>query len=142
MISYIIKNVSIFNPESFAEWLNNSFRNSTFKSWADVATRIGTTRSTLSRYAGAKLQTLTGKASQPSPELCIKLAKLFNADIDKVLMLGGHAPQNNNQPQFNPEISQLLTKLRNKLQDRTEDEKEKIENEFKTLLLFLDSKTE
>ncbi len=37
---------------------------------------------------------MTGKPSQPDPDLAINLARVFSDDVDKVLLLAGHAPQN------------------------------------------------
>jgi hypothetical protein len=36
---------------------------------------------------------LTNKPSQPGAQLVIKLAELFGEDVDKVLLLAGHAPR-------------------------------------------------
>lgn len=88
----------IYNPVKFGKWLTEAFNRSSFKSWEEVAKAIkpvrGATRSTLSRYAGAKPQQLTSKASQPKPELVIRLANVFGEDVDKVLALAGHASIN------------------------------------------------
>ncbi len=88
-----------FNAEQFAKWLSKTYSNSSYKSWEDVAKAVrkiggSTTRASLSRYAGAKKQLLTDKASQPNPSICKYLAEVFDVDADKVLILGGHAPQN------------------------------------------------
>ena len=95
IICCTLSNVNtIYDAQRFAEWLSDAFRRSTFKSWAEVSNAIGSTRSTLSRYAGAKVQLLTNKPSQPSADLCIKLAEAFGEDVNKVLQLGGHASEN------------------------------------------------
>lgn len=83
---------AVYDPIEFAAWLSDAFRDSHFKSWQAVAERVGVTRSTLSRFAGAKPQSLTGKAGQPKAELVIKLARLFGRDVDQALMIAGHAP--------------------------------------------------
>lgn len=87
-----------YDAEKFAEWLTNVFVRSSYKSWEEVAKDVkpvrGATRSTLSRYAGAKKQMLTDKPSQPKPELVIKLAEIFRDDVNKVLAIAGHAAQN------------------------------------------------
>ena len=88
----------IYDPQEFAAWLRDAFMQSSFKSWQQVARAVEETgittasRSTLSRYAGAKPQSLTGKPSQPQPELAQALAKVFDADVNYVLQLSGHAP--------------------------------------------------
>lgn len=95
----------IYDPDKFAKWLTDAFEASPFKSWEDVAQALkklekelgpikGATRSTLSRYAGAKPQATTGKRSQPNPTLVIGLAKLFDADVDNALREAGHATLN------------------------------------------------
>lgn len=85
-----------YDAVKFGEWLTDAFNRSRFKSWEDVANQVkpvrGGTRSTLSRYAGAKPQLLTDKPSQPKAELALKLAEVFGEDVNKVLMLAGHAP--------------------------------------------------
>ena len=88
----IISNkMSFYNPFKFAEWLSNAYNESKFKSWQEVADKVGTTRSTLSRYAGAKPQTLTNKPSQPNADLVVKLAEVFGEDKNNALTLAGHA---------------------------------------------------
>jgi transcriptional regulator with XRE-family HTH domain len=82
----------VYDPLVFAKWLVEAYGESPYKSWQAVAEKVGTTRSTLSRLAGAKPQTLTGKPSQPSSDLVIKLANLFNKDMDDALIKAGHAP--------------------------------------------------
>jgi transcriptional regulator with XRE-family HTH domain len=82
---------AVYDPKEFAEWLSDAFRRSPFKSWRELAGRIGTSVSTLTRYAGAKPQYLTSKPSQPSPDLVIKLAEVFEADINAALEKAGHA---------------------------------------------------
>jgi transcriptional regulator with XRE-family HTH domain len=84
--------LEIFDPAEFGEWLSEAYQDSPFKSWQQVADRVGTTRSTLSRLAGAKPQSLTGKPGQPNPDLVVKLAKLFGKDVNEALIKGGHAP--------------------------------------------------
>lgn len=83
-----------FDAVAFAKWLNNSFENSSFKSFSALADAANLQRSTVSALANAKSQTLTGKASQPKPETVIALAKVLDQDIDKALLLAGHAPIN------------------------------------------------
>lgn len=96
-INNVPKN-KLFDADKFAEWLTSVYNSSSFKSWEDVSKAVKKhggqiSRSSLSRYAGAKDQTLTGKPSQPQPQSAIALAKVFNEDEDKVLMLCGHAPK-------------------------------------------------
>lgn len=90
-ISYM---ASVYDPKEFAAWLTGAFESSHYKSWQAVADDVGTTRSTLSRLAGAKPQTLTLKPGQPSADLVIRLAEIFRKDVDDALMKGGHAPIN------------------------------------------------
>jgi hypothetical protein len=102
-----INNVkNTFNPDEFAVWLNSAYERSHFKSWEAVVKAVklkggSTSRSSLSRYAGAKNQTIPGKPSQPEAGLAISLAKVFNEDENRVLLLTGHAPVN---PDFFPRI--------------------------------------
>lgn len=83
---------SVYSPEEFAEWLTSAYEGSRYKSWRSVAFEIGTSHSTLTRLAGAKPQTLTGKPSQPSADLVITLANFFKKDVNEALRKGGHAP--------------------------------------------------
>lgn len=83
---------AVYDPQEFAEWLTQAYEASPFKSWQAVADRVSTTRSTLSRLAGAKPQSITGKPGQPNAQLVIDLAKLFHQDVDTALIKGGHAP--------------------------------------------------
>lgn len=81
-----------FNPEQFAKWLTDAFTNSKFKSLADLAEKAGTTRSTVSRLAGAKKQGLTGKASRPNIETVDGLARALNRPIEEARIAAGHSP--------------------------------------------------
>lgn len=90
--------MSNFNPEVFAKWLNKSFEDSNFKTFTALADSAKLQRSTVSALANAKPQTLTSKASQPKPETVIALAKALKQDVDKALLLAGHAPQNSYLP--------------------------------------------
>lgn len=83
-----------FDAVAFAEWLNDAFKNSSFKSFSALAEKTKLQRSTISALANAKPQVLTGKASQPKPETVISLAKALNQDVNKALLLAGHAPLN------------------------------------------------
>ncbi len=85
---------AVYDPLVFAKWLTDAYESSPYKSWQAVADNVGTTRSTLSRLAGAKPQSINGKAGQPNSELVIRLAELFGKDIDEALIKGGHAPLN------------------------------------------------
>lgn len=85
----------MYDPNRFAEWLNEAFTNSRFKSFAELADAAKLTRSGVGALMNAKKQPLTGKASQPKPDTVIKLATALNRDIDEALLLAGHAPINN-----------------------------------------------
>ena len=91
-----ISNVhTTYDPVAFGKWLTEAFEESQYKSWQQVANALGkirgATRSTLSRYAGAKPQHLTDVPSQPKPALVIALAKLFDKNVNEALALAGHA---------------------------------------------------
>lgn len=89
----IINVPEIYNPDAFADWLTSAFNESSFKSFEELAQRAKTTRSTISRYAGAKKQSLTNKPSQPKSGLVIALAEALNKDVNEALMAAGHAPK-------------------------------------------------
>ncbi|MBS4027208.1 MAG: hypothetical protein KGZ58_01115 [Ignavibacteriales bacterium] len=81
--------------DDFANWLENAYQNSRFKSYAALGKAAGgLSRSTIASLAKAKPQTATNKASRPKRENVIAIAKALNADIDKVLQIAGHAPIN------------------------------------------------
>lgn len=85
--------MSNYDADKFADWLSDSFNQSTFKSFAALADFTGLSRSTVSALAGAKKQPLTDKPSQPKAETVRSLAKALNEDVDKALLLAGHAPE-------------------------------------------------
>lgn len=82
-----------FDARAFAAWFMEGFKQSPYKSFAEVGDEVGAHRSTIARYAGAKKQGLTDKPSKPDPVIVERLAKLFDRDVDKALMLAGHAPR-------------------------------------------------
>jgi len=81
-----------FDAEPFAKWLNEAFRDSRFKSFAEIAKLIKVSRTTISSYASARPQTVSNKPSRPKRENVIALASALNKDIDEALLLAGHAP--------------------------------------------------
>lgn len=85
--------MSIYDAKRFADWLNDAYKGSPFKSYADLAAAAKLTRSAVSSLATAKLQPLTGKPSQPKPETVVKLAEALNKDADEALLLAGYAPR-------------------------------------------------
>lgn len=107
-----------YDPVAFAKWLNEAFEKSSFKSFSALADSAKLQRSTVSALVNAKLQTLTGKASQPKPETVISLATVLNEDVDKALLLAGHAPKNSS------EIPKSIAAIGFK--DLTEEDAEKV----------------
>jgi hypothetical protein len=92
-IIYIISNMSY--AEAFAEWLETAYQESHFKSYAELSEASGgLSRSTIASLAKAKPQTATNKASRPKRENVIAIAKALGANIDEVLQIAGHSPQN------------------------------------------------
>lgn len=85
--------MSRFDAAKFAEWLTEAYKKSSFKSYAQLGEAAGTTRATVSNLIGAKEQLLTGKPSQPKPDLVKRLAVALNEDVDAALTLAGHAAQ-------------------------------------------------
>lgn len=84
--------MSSFDPDLFADWLTEAFKRSEFKSFSALAEKAKLSRSAVSALANAKKQPLTNKPSQPKAETAISLAKALREDVDKVLLLAGHAP--------------------------------------------------
>ena len=84
--------MSGFSPETFAKWLTDSFKESTFKSYAEIADAIKVSRTTVSSYATARPQTNSNKPSRPKREIVIRLAEVLNKDVNEALLLAGHAP--------------------------------------------------
>lgn len=131
-----ISNVEkVFDPDSFAKWLTEAFLDSSYKSWEQIAKDLknirGATRSTLSRYAGAKPQFLTNKPSQPNSDLVIGLAKLFKKDANEALLLAGHAPIDVS----NTETIELNENVRIQLlnaKDYSEEDKQEFMRDFQT----------
>lgn len=87
--------VNSFDPVAFAAWLEDAFQHSNFKSYSQLADKIGVTRSTISSLATARVQSATGKASQPRAEMVINLANALGVDADTALLKAGHAPKGN-----------------------------------------------
>jgi plasmid maintenance system antidote protein VapI len=87
-----ICDMSIFDAKRFGEWLKDAFDNSHYKSFAQLAEKVGVTRAYVSNLINAKEQLLTGKASQPNSELVVKLAQALGKDVNEALLLAGHAP--------------------------------------------------
>jgi hypothetical protein len=102
---------AVYDAQEFADLLTSAFKNSFYKSWQEVADKVESTRSTLSRYAGAKPQTLTGKPSQPEPELVIKLARLFDQNVNQWLQAAGHAALRNGQPEKPHNVAEFVARL-------------------------------
>lgn len=98
---YPIYNYSMqnYDADAFADWLNEAYKNSEFKSFAAVADKANLSRSTVSSLAGAKKQALTDKPSQPKAATVIELAKVLNKDVDEALLIAGHAPIGSGLPE-------------------------------------------
>ncbi len=88
----IYNSFDMYNAEAFANWLENSFRKSSFKSYAEVGEKVGLSRSAIAGFAKAKPQSATNKASRPRRENVIAIAKALEADVDEALLLAGYAP--------------------------------------------------
>lgn len=84
----------IFDPRRFADKLTELFLESRFKTQSALAAAAGLERSSVSAYMNARPQSITGKASQPTPETAAALAKALGANVDELLLLAGHAPRN------------------------------------------------
>ena len=82
-----------YSAEDFAKWLDNAFQLSSFKSYSDLADKVGLSRGTVSSYASARPQSTSNKASRPRRENVIKLASALKQDINEALLLAGHAPK-------------------------------------------------
>lgn len=90
---YKISNVvEKFNPKKFAEWMQSEFANSKFKKQIELVRAVKSNPATISRLMTGSRQSVNNKASQPPKELVIKLAEIFEADVDAALALAGHAP--------------------------------------------------
>lgn len=128
---------AVYDPKEFAEWLSDAFRRSPFKSWRELAAKIGTSVSTLTRYAGAKPQYLTSKPSQPSPDLVIKLAEIFHDDIDFVLEKAGHA--STAEPSTSIDITKDI-RIILKRSDISEDDLEEYESAVATAVAIAEQR--
>jgi len=81
-----------FDAEKFAEWLTSQFENSHYKSWSDLAKKVGVSRVTIGSYANARIQTLSGQPSRPRRDVAIRIAEAFDQPPNEVLLLTGHSP--------------------------------------------------
>lgn len=115
VFSYKISNkVEKFDKEKFAAWMREGFANSKFKTQKELVDAAKSNPATISRLMSGSKQTTTDKASQPTKELVIKLAKLFDKNVDEALILAGHAPTNSNvgkKPETVSEFIQTLSEL-------------------------------
>lgn len=73
--------------------MRNGYKDSSYKSYTELAAAVESNKATISRLMTAAPQTLTGKPSQPDKELVKRLAKVFDKNINDALMLAGHAPE-------------------------------------------------
>ncbi len=100
--SYKISNiVNKFDADAFANWFKPCYlqgkKDSRYGSYKELAEKVGSNEATLNRLANAADQSITQKPSQPGKDLVIKLAEFYGADVDKTLVLAGHAPKNGSQ---------------------------------------------
>lgn len=77
--------------------MQESFKESSYKTFTELAEAVKSNKATISRLMNGASQTLTDKPSQPKPDLVIRLAEVFGADVNQILVLAGHAPQNGTQ---------------------------------------------
>jgi transcriptional regulator with XRE-family HTH domain len=115
--------MSNFNANIFAEWLERNYQESSFKSYSEIGNRVGVSRTTVSALAKARPQSVSGKPSRPTRSLVVALANVFNADVDEVLQLAGHAPigLNRKVSENEKELIELFEKLTLKQQDLTKE---------------------
>jgi hypothetical protein len=116
-----ISNVTqIYDPVKFGKWLSDAFEASSFKSFSQLASVVGFSRATISRYAGAKEQTLTNKPSQPNTALVINLALALDKDVNEALQMAGHASVKDSESesfQILPGVNLIFYNLANWVED-------------------------
>lgn len=105
-ITYSVS-MSAYSPENFAEWLDDAFKKSSFKSLAELADKVGLSRATVSSYASARPQTVSNKPSRPKRENVIKIAEALNQEVNRALLITGHAPLSETKPIPKPIIEAL-----------------------------------
>lgn len=123
---------------NFGTWLKQT-RDEKGVSGVELEKKTGISRQYISNLERGSKTDKNGNLIRPSRDKVIALAKALRANTDEALTIAGYASESQS-PQFSPEINELLTKLRAKIAAQPETEQAKIEAEFKTLLLFLDSK--
>ena len=89
-----LSNVEKFDADRFAEWMQDHFEKSSYKTITALAVAVKSNKATISRLMTAAPQTTTNKRSQPNKDLVKKLALVFGVNVDETLMLAGYAPEN------------------------------------------------
>lgn len=131
---------AVYDPKEFADWLSEAFRRSSFKSWRELARHIGTSVSTVTRYATAKPQSLTNKPSQPPANLVVKLAELLGEDANIGLMKAGHAPLSSNGSTTLPITKDIRIVLDRR--DLSADDLEELETAVATAVAIAEKRIE
>lgn len=104
--------MAVYDPQVFADWLDDEFRRSRFKSQSELAAAAGLQRSTISSLINSKIQFATNKSSRPKPETVIKIAQALNVDVNTALLKAGHAPiERTAQPRNMGEFLEALESL-------------------------------
>jgi len=87
----IIQDVSEFSGEFFGNWLQRTRKRRGISS-ADLARRIGVSRSYISALERGQVQLLTGRPSQPALEKVENIANALAVDVDEARMMAGYDP--------------------------------------------------
>lgn len=120
-----------FNAEAFANWLNDAYRESKYKSFSELADDVKLSRTTVNGYAKARPQTVSDKPSRPKRENVIQLATKLNKDVNEALLLAGFAPLSSDSESH--EVSNGVSVI---FEDNyfSEDDKNEIVESFRLIL--------